>query len=334
MTRFYVDECPSNRTTCEVCKEKISRGEIRILHDEYMGKNLYYHLMCYTPKRKRFLKEKYFKILLSPGIKPLFLSWMNEWNSFYLPENIHSNVPSNISRAINTPASKIKRIYLEVFKFFSISEIINCLSLVCKDFYSTIWEPELWRCLYTRDFETPSIIPEDWKNAYLQEYITHCFHCKKKPEDFKKYECQLLKRVFCTSCLKNEKYKLLSESQVKNKYNVSLKNISKYIGNFPNDKVVIYNFLVVRAINKYRKQNKENILNKLIKTLGQTHQIVSIIDNINTNEMDINLVGILAPNYDCDIVKESYRAIFRIIRTGKREVKFSDLLSMIRKDFK
>lgn len=333
MTRFYVEESPSSRAICVVCKEKITIGEIRVFHDNYNGKKPHYHLMCYTPKRKRCLEEMDFKIHLNPSNKRLFQSWMKNWNSFYIPD-IKANVPSEVSRAISSPASKIKRVYLEVFKFFTISEIANCLSLVCKDFYSTIWEPELWRCLYIRDFETPSIIPEDWKNAYLQEYSKHCFHCKKKPVDFKKFECPMLKRVFCTSCLKDEKYQLLSKNEVKIKYNVSMKNIVKFIGNFPSDNVKLYKFLVIKALNEYRNENKENILSKLVKTLGKNHQIVDIISNVNTNEMDLNLVGTMTPNYNCNIVKESYRVIFRMIRTGKREVKFSDLLNLIREDFK
>jgi hypothetical protein len=335
MTYFTVSQSPTSRTVCNNCKRKIHKDEIRVFVKVYDLKE-YYHLICYTPKLKQYIREKDIKNNLPEDLKPVFKLWLVNWNSNYFPLEYHILDVQDIQKKVPTTPSIHRRALLEVFKFLEFNEVIT-LSLVSKEFYGVTWEQELWRYYYIKDFKE-DLQTDDWRKSYMNIYFNCCISCKIVPSKDNYYCCPLLKRILCKLCKGKSDYILYHKKFIRNTYKINPDLLNLRFGQGYVNKKVVYKFLFERALYSFRQAKKTEIFNKLQEDLGKDNEILQIIEKIDVRDMDFHLINFfsntIVPKFDTSITQESYKKVFEYIRCGSfKKDKYIKVLSEIRKEF-
>lgn len=177
---------------CNTCNEKILTGIVDYIKNPITSRIIlaFYHFNCYQPRVEiPFMIDN-----LKDPIPKDFISTIQQWNSKFTPPKISSLLKPAFY--INKSSSHFSRIWLQVFKFFSPSEICE-LSLVCKQFYSYTWAKEIW-------VEITGIIKEtvfDIKFEYLYKKYNICAICECDAIENLYYNWHI-KRCLCGKCSK------------------------------------------------------------------------------------------------------------------------------------
>ena len=316
MNTFVVDQPTSKRTSCKACFAPIQKGEIRILIKNYY-KSKYFHLPCFIPKLDQYICQSDINLNLDEESKIVFMSWLNDWNSRHFSLENPPSCPVALSKEVTSSNPIHKRMLLEIFKYLEVSDIVKNICLVNKEFYHVSWEQELWRELFVRDYKE-EIATDNWRLKYATEYGKVCIECKTAPSEENMYICPLLKRVLCKQCRKKDEYRLLYKEQISRIYGIKANRLKVNFGSSDSCNKVIYKKDCIRAVNSLRNNNKEKILKELISKLGEDHDMVDIIENIDIEHMESDFSGFNHQflRYNGNRYEKYYKILFNDIRTG------------------
>ena len=228
MTSFNVTQAPTCKTKCATCMLLIDKNQIRI-HQHIYDHDYYYHLACYTPKLKQYIREDDIHMKLNDESKKIFSEWLSNWNSNYFSLENVKIVPNLGMKSITTMDFKYKRAFIEIFKFFEFSEILRIFCLVNKNFYHISWAEEVWHDFYVRDFKEDTQC-ENWKKEYIVQYNNRCIECKKIPSVLTFYICPMIKKIICKQCLKLPKFEIFYKSKIYNVYQINPKSLDLKFG--------------------------------------------------------------------------------------------------------
>lgn len=264
---------------CRHCWRLIFLSEIQIRLSQKNSKKLRFHLHHYIPATPQYLIPSKLTIKLSQSTRPAFNSWLASWNSQFFP--INSKEPKIFSsfKSLNFIQTKQKRLFLEIFKFLDLIDLVFSVSLVNKNFYELCWENELWQNLLIRDFQLFN--QNNSKNSYLEEFSKRCFVCKLENNQDLLFSCPLLLKKFCFKCMNSDgRLEIIHQ---KNVFKAFL-----YNGDFIKVKSlksdesgwITYKFIVKKAVDEIRKLNKQKVLD-MLKLLGNDHELVKTVEKID-----------------------------------------------------
>lgn len=331
MTWFTVNQPNSARTACAACGEKIPKNQIRIINKLYQGRENF-HLPCFTPKLKQFIRLCDLQIKLDEESQKIFKTWLDSWNSNFINLESPMACTLNITKEIMTTSPVRKRALIEIFKFLDCFEVVKSISLVSKEFYHVAWDQELWHFLFVRDYyeELPT---DNWKKSYIDGAMNRCIECKQipSPENFNK--CPLLKKVLCKKCKGMKDYDVLYKKQIYRLYNVKADKLGLKFGQSYNNKKVVYRKHLMEALKRFRNENKKIVLETLRDQVRVNREIIEEIENIDVSDMERFGGWHLAAvhiNYDLTNRKQSYKLLFNAIRTGwSGKMRFDSILQLI-----
>ena len=331
---YRVDKGKSSLLICKVCWSIITKEEIRIGKNNYYTAIDYYHMNCFTPKLNQFIRKKDLEIKLNEEDTSIFLKWLEDWNAKQFSLKTPSSLKITISKQIKSSDPLYKRSLLEIFKYLDIEDILKNICLISKEYYHLTWNQELWHYYCVRDYHE-KIQTNDWKQSFINDYFIRCIECKQKPKENDPYICPFLKKVICDNCKKLEEYKSYSKSKIKKRFDIDPKLIDiKYIQGYEYTKIVHYKSLK-EAILRFRKKNKDFLLEKLKTEYENDHEIIQITEDIDINQMEIKESCSYIPKYNKRMKLESYKIIFDAIRSGcYNSFLLRKLFKSIKNDFK
>ena len=322
---FVVENSRSDKTSCDICNKMLKLGEIRVVYPKVLKKSDYFHLRCFKPKSKQYIITSDLKIYLNNESEQKFYTWLDNWNSKYFPLDQTLYCPEiALALKLETKITN-KRIFLEVFKFLTVNELMNSVNRVNKNFYSLTWDEELWNFLSNRDF---NVIPShsEYKKFYVQCYYSYCIECKTLPVEKKFSKCPLLKRTLCKKCLKLDKYTLLNKSQILKIYGTNAELVKVSWWTYDGYQMVTYRFLFEDKLFKFRESQKEQVI-QFLRAHCTNAKVNLAFENLDVRNIDIkepddeydDLV-LWKPNYLLDVSGKIFKDLFEFIRKGKNLV--------------
>jgi hypothetical protein len=331
--QFTIENAASDRTSCLACHGNIVKGEIRIVFYRVMQASDYFHLNCFIPKLNQYIRKQDLAIHLTDQSRELFEPWLQAWNSRYFPlDSLHIQSSPCEKRVPGSSISRLKRGWLESFKFLSFEDILLSITRTNKDFYHMAWDSELWRFLCERDFSV-TVCSTNWKDQYIQEYHKRCIECKSEPSQYELYRCSILKRVLCNNCSRLEKYELLPKSTVKQKYFINPENLNVKFNNTTLNHLVIYRFKFEEEFREFRARNKDEAIKIMAKKLGYDHNAIVILQNFNIDLMQVEL-ELKKKDYESygglDKEWQIFKNLYRFIRNGKPKPTYKSYISKLR----
>lgn len=320
-THFIVETPKSSKSTCGNCSRKIFKEDIRVKIWHY-EKTEFYHLSCYKPKLKQYITSRHITDYLKGSNSDKFQIWLNDWNLKFPPlDKPYHSIPVNIKNVVSVP-SKYKRAWIEIFKFTNPPEILKIIALVSKEFYHLSWDEELWRYFCNTIFE--SYNPDtDWRSYYSKLTFQACFGCHCILSDLEFFRCPLISKPICKKCRsQHPNFRVFHKNAIFCRYGINPNVLElDYAAGF-NNKKVTYQFLIEKALVKFRLKNKAAVL-EMICGLKNYKGCAEMIEDIDVSNMDIKDSWHL-PNYDTSIRHPMYNKIFKYIRSkegGLRSIK-------------
>ena len=311
---FSVTTPKSSKTSCFNCHHQISKQEIRISYKKY-DHHRYYHLNCFDPAARFYLKDKNVDILLkSPSDQSVFKDWLLVWNSQFFPLDKETQVKVTSKRVLKTKSSKTSQIFSKVFEFLSIDDLVNFCQLVCKDFYHAAWSQELWKKLYLREFKAKPK-GNNARLAFVQENFERCLVCKERKDGLKRNE--LLQRNLCRDCKdrgvgRGGDFKKIIKREVEKEFGMSLDSKAFDFKSFNGLVKGNYRFYFRKVLERVRKENRAEVLIKLREVLNEEHHIIRFIKGLDLKSMNYFISDEIIRQIDCrfiDISKEIYHFI-------------------------
>lgn len=319
---FLVTTPKSNRTSCFTCHHQVSKQEIRISFKKY-DHYRYYHLNCFDPPGRFYLKDKNIDIVLkSPSDQLVFKTWLEAWNSQFFPLDSGTQVKVTSKKVIKTKSSKTSQIFSKVFEFLSIDDLVNFCELVSKAFYHAAWDQELWKKLFLREFK----IKAKGKNArlaFIQENFERCFVCKGKKDGLKRNE--LLQRNLCRDCKhkglgRGKDFQKLIKCNVEDEFGMTLDTKSFDFKCFNGLVKGNYRIYFEKVLERVRKDNRAEILIKLREVLNEEHQIVRFIKGIDLRKMKLLRANESIEQVDLKF-REICKEIYHFIRNKEMRIR-------------
>ena len=127
---FVVENSLSDKTSCDACNKVLKLGEILVVYPHIFQKTDYFHLSCFQPKSKQYIITSDLLIYLKKESEEIFNTWLNNWNSKYFPLDQTPYCPEiPLSLRLETKITN-KRIFLEVFKFLTVKELMGSINRV------------------------------------------------------------------------------------------------------------------------------------------------------------------------------------------------------------
>ena len=319
--KFDVENTPSNVTVCLICSKGLEKGEIRLTIRRFMKQSEYFHLSCCGSRFKQYIVKRDLNISLKGEDLIFFYDWLNNWNKNYYPLDY---TPINIkipSQSLNLVTVSKKRLFIEIFKFLNVRDILCSILYVNKEFYQVSWSKELWQSLLIRDFKYKKIV-ENPKEKYSERFSLVCRECFKLTSQSNFYRCPLLKKTFCNNCIELPKYSILNKTDIKKIFDIDAGKLNLEYFKCDECQKVTYIFMVKKALEKYRIEQKQKVLG-MIQLLGNDHPAFRDVHAINIYEMDAlaatkNWKGfpihVSKLGKDCKL--KWYKKIYEFIRRG------------------
>lgn len=282
--KFDVEKTPSSVTVCIICSKGLRKGETRLTVRRYMNQAQYFHLNCCHLKFKQYIVKSDLNISLKGEDLIFFYDWLNNWNKIFYPLDytpISIKIPS---QSLNLVSSPKKRLFIEIFKFLPVRDILSSILLVNREFYQVSWSKELWQSLLIRDFNHKTIV-ENPKEIYSEKFSLVCRECFKLTIQSNFYRCPLLKKTFCNNCIKLPKYLILNKTDIKKIFNIDARKLRLEYFTCDEYQKVTYIFMVRDALEKFRFEQKQKVL-KMIQILGEDHPAFKDVNGINIYDLD------------------------------------------------
>lgn len=318
---FLVTKPNSNRTSCFICHHPVTKQEIRISflkYDHYR----YFHLPCFEPTNYHYIRQKDLDIRLTEESDiQTVQAWRSSWNLNFFPLDPEIPITVTTNKVLRTKTSNLSQVFVLVFRFLTISELVEQAELVCKSFYHASWDNQLWKYLMLRDFNIETKAKGSRKN-YTQENLERCVKCKTKT-DLKR--CELIERNICKLCKKSiDKYEFV-RNDAKTKFGIDPAKLGLRYKCF-DGRTKYYPVLYInKRVPLFRKENKARVLRMLTEILPPDSEFIQIVQEIDIDHMENPPFGYFLSRIKRDNLAynekyeqiHSYKLVFDYIRRGK-----------------
>ncbi|OMJ69623.1 hypothetical protein SteCoe_32602 [Stentor coeruleus] len=335
MNWITVQDSGFTNMPCKVCLTHISNKTIGVGLGVYPKH--FTHLECFKPQVKKYIRNcDIYTSLKYDSSKSIFNEWLENWNSNFIPLDKPIEYNKNAKnlyciKTIKTQPPKKRRVFIEIFKYFDIYDLLKNLSQVCKGFYHTAWESELWWFLITRDFKIIPNINENLRHYYLKLFTSACLECQKilKSNDFSR--CPLIKRVLCFKCKTFPKYSFITKQEIKDFYGFDPKILKIHFElSCIRHSQIVYLSTFLNELYKFREKNKRDLLEKLYVGHNEHCEIVKFVEGIDIGKMDKGIVRkygfkIIEISWSERLENKDYFKVFKYVRTGKSKISFKRL---------
>ena len=92
-------------------------------------------MRCFKPCIDQFIFPSDIKKYLKPESSITFFNWLENWNSQFFPVDLQKYCPNLVQSQNFHVKLGNKRLFLEVFKFLEVSELVLTVNRVDKKFY-------------------------------------------------------------------------------------------------------------------------------------------------------------------------------------------------------
>ena len=333
--KLLIEPSKSYSIHCQTCTLQIKQNDIRIVQSRSMRASLYYHVHCYTPVVKQYIRKQDLRIKLTGADLQVFEDWLESWNKNYFCLDYKPRSYETIVQSFFPKVNKSTRSLLEIFKFLSLKDILTSVIYVNKEFYSVVWKNELWQFLICRDFGMMEIC-ESPKMFYVSNYGRLCGDCFKVFEVDYLIRCPVLKKNLCFTCFRQSKYRVLNQKKIKERFGIDMNKLDIEPATTNRHTKVGYLGMIKASVKRFRNKQKEELL-KMINNVDNQHPIINDILNIDIDNMEAEESreswnrSVFVPNYphsDFEIFKD----LFDFIRYGKGKVSESILMKKFRKE--
>jgi hypothetical protein len=331
LTTFVAEENNLSRIYCHACNQLIIKAALQIQFLDSSGRKCFYHLKCYTPSLKQYIRPKDIEVSLNQSNCLVFSNWLSEWNKNYVPLDPVPLPPKFETKTVKSNATSHKRMLLECFKYLKVEEIVLSIAIVSKEFYHVSWEIELWKCLLERDYAMKC--DGNYRRNYVIEFNSRCIECKKKPDYENFYRCPLILKTICVYCRNDQKFKLICKSFIKREFGVQPKKLEIPFGESSANKKVNYRCIVIKALEKFRTKNKLMVLVNITAFVSSDSPFFQLIFGINVLEMEKEVGKLASKGSSVNRMLKKTKAflsIFNFIRTGVSEPSYSAILSELK----
>jgi hypothetical protein len=329
MVEFTVEDGPIRKIFCKTCRGPIVKSDIRVSLYKFHNSSLFFHLDCFTPFPKQYIRKSDLKLNLKSHHELVFENWLQNWNSNFTPLELVSVNPIFIHKGVQGPGSKYKRTYLEIFKFLDATEVAFQFSTVNKEFYSVSWDNELWIFFLHRDFMIHTFA-KDARMKYIEEFNQRCWECKQVHPNEEFFRCPILKKILCKSCLKTFKYERILKNDIEGMCGVRSNKLNINFGTLASNDVFCYRVQLQNSLQEFRQNNVNNIVNKILGEFEGESNLVKIIKTINIERMDNKSDFRKQPNDDLQYNQKTLKYVYEFIRTGKLGITWKKLFRRIR----
>lgn len=320
---------------CKACNNLIDNGTVGVGLGVYPKS--FAHLECFEPRVRKYIRSCDIYTSLKYGLsRSIFNEWLENWNSNFIPLDKPIEYNKNAKslyciKTINTQAPSKRRVYKEIFKYLDIYDLLKNLSKVCKDFYHTTWESELWWFLITRDFKIMPNINENLRHSYLKLFLSACIECQNilKPNEFSR--CPLIKRVLCFKCKTFPKYSFITKQEIKDFYGFDPKVLRIHFElSCIRHSQITYLCTFLNELYKFREKNKRVLLEKLYVGHNERCEIIKFVEGIDIRKMDKGIIRkfglkIIEICWSEHLENKDYFKAFKYVRTGKSKISFKRL---------
>jgi hypothetical protein len=222
-----------------------------------------YHYKCYKPPMPMMIKRDKSRVGACDE------TFVSSWNQQFKLPSITSYLQPKVN-AGELRCVRLRRVWLEVFKFFTLEELVLKLSPVCKDFYLLCWAAELW----IQDGVIGDVIAHKTEAIKKRKYS--CISCGNRNER-ELVICCIMKKPLCRVCRNNPHnargdmtYFLRDLYWLMSVYNVNSAIFDRHHIPLVYDMyggVRTYEFLLVDAIDKEQLQPPVHIMTTRSKRL-------------------------------------------------------------------
>lgn len=280
---FWVEEPKTNRTVCYYCHKNILKTDIRIKipvlhHFEY------YHLLCYKPKYKQFIKIEKLVVSLDNFSKKILKDWVDNWNSKYKNPKSLDIRPYKLKTLNKTFTCENLTIWIEILKFLDPIDVAKNINRVNRALYRASSENSLWIFFNIKYFNNDSQA-KNYKEKFISYYFEACMKCRKINGTKKIIRCLTTQRRICDMCTDIIRY--YNKSDIKSIYGVDPNKLGLTFIPDKYGKKLTYRHMVKRAIYNYRSKRKEKIMNKLKKVFKKEIWVLQSLDMINIESQGI-----------------------------------------------
>ena len=184
-SRTYAAILQSSRgTMCAECREAVPCGS-PVVKEALGYEYRYVHPLCY--------RSLPCLSLISPIVSTLNQDLQALAQAY--ERHIANYLPIRaltFTKRCSFPHSPRERIYLEILKFLSLVDKVNC-GFVCRAWYEVSWNEELWPAAVSM---TPSL-----RISALEEYLNHCKECGGELHSKSAFlVAEHIHRGYCKSC--------------------------------------------------------------------------------------------------------------------------------------
>lgn len=163
---------------------------------------------------------------------------------------------------LKTPSSPTKRVLLEAFKYLAKTEIALSVGYVCREWYFTAWNGELW---------------EENRLQWLFHWATSCFHCEQvlRTEEEIGLKCPSTHRFLCVKCRNSREMMLISPRTFCSLRGISLCHARHFQvpGLQLRNTEVIYMHTAARRLQSLRHSHRRDLLSQLARSKRLTRGI-------------------------------------------------------------
>ena len=172
---FKVEYCKSYSIYCKTCRLKFKEKDIQIIYSSYTTD--YFHLHCFTPIVKQYIRKQDLRITLTGKDLKVFEDWLESWNKNYFCLDYKPKSGETFVQSLFPNINKNIRSLLEIFKFLNLKDILTSVIYVNKEFYYVVWRKEFWQFLIFRDYGMRKICedPRDFYIFYCGRLCGDCF---------------------------------------------------------------------------------------------------------------------------------------------------------------
>ena len=332
--KLLIEPSKSYSIHCQTCTLQIKQNDIRIVQSRSMRASLYYHVHCYTPVVKQYIRKQDLRIKLTGADLQVFEDWLESWNKNYFCLDYKPRSYETIVQSFFPKVNKSTRSLLEIFKFLNLRDLLTSVIYVNKEFYFVVWKNELWQFLICRDYGMMEIC-ENPKEFYVSNYGRLCVDCFKVFGLDYLIRCPVLKKNLCFTCFQQSKYRVLNQKNIKEIFGIDMYKLDIEPATTNRHTKVGYLGMIKASVKRFRNKQKEELL-KMINNVDNQHPIINDILNINICNMEAKeLRGssnrvVFVPNYphsDFEIFKD----LFDFIRYGKGKVSERILMKELKK---
>jgi len=184
----------------------------------------YYHLSCYEPTDRQIIDPKQ-QIKLErydENDARTMQQWVSQWNCQFLM-TVDTLPVQFKSKAVQSTQSSYRRVLLATFEYLDSREVEGSAALVCKNWFHTTRDNELWKTRYqaaapfagTHEGET-------YRTLLIVQLLSTCWVCHDYvPLEDIKLRCPLHQRPLCVRCSLRKAGKFLPVKDYCKPWNIS-----------------------------------------------------------------------------------------------------------------